>query len=154
MQFWDYGNAFLVSAGRAGGDVFKSGSEGAFKYPSYVEDIMGDIFSLGFGPYRWVCTSGDPEDLQITDDIAAGVIERQLAKAEVSEEPFAKAATGCYRDNLNWIRQAGENKMVVGSQARILYSDAHGRKEIARQMNLAVRDGRLKGLTKFNILHS
>ena len=135
MFFWDYGNAFLLEAGRAGADVMKDG--GGFRYPSYVEDIMGPMcFDFGFGPFRWVCTSADPADLAETDRIAAAVI-RELA-AEAPSETRQQ-----YLDNLRWIERAGENRMVVGSQARILYSDEVGRRRIAAAFNAAVRDGSL-----------
>ncbi len=135
MHFWDYGNAFLLESGRAGADVLNP--DGTFRYPSYVEDIMGPLcFDYGFGPFRWVCTSGAPEDLHRTDRIAADVIEELAAAAppEIRQQ---------YLDNLRWIRQAEQNRLVVGSQARILYSDAVGRQRIARAFNAAVADGTL-----------
>jgi urocanate hydratase len=135
MAFWDYGNAFLVRAKEAGADV--DGAGGGFRYPSYVEDIMGPVcFDYGFGPFRWVCTSGDPADLARTDRIAADVIERQAQDApdEVRQQML---------DNLRWIREAGANEMVVGSQARILYADHDGRRAIAAAFNAAVCDGTL-----------
>lgn len=135
-HFWDYGNAFLLEAGRAGADVMRD--DGGFRYASYVEDIMGPLcFDHGFGPFRWVCTSGDSQDLGRTDAIAAEVLS-QLA--EVAEEDTRQQ----YLDNLRWIQQAGENKLVVGSQARILYSDELGRIQIARRFNAAIRAGDLK----------
>ena len=135
MSFWDYGNAFLLEASRAGAEVTRP--DGSFVYPSYVEDIMGPVcFDYGFGPFRWVCTSGNPEDLKTTDNIAAGVIEE-----------MARQAPGQIRqqmlDNLRWIRSAKEHRMVVGSQARILYSNEPGRIRIARAFNQAVREGRI-----------
>ena len=133
MYFWDYGNAFLLEAGRAGADIFNE--DGTYKYPSYVQDIMGPLcFDYGFGPFRWVCTSSKPEDLRTTDRIAGEVIENMMktAPAEIKMQ---------LSDNLHWIRQAEENKMVVGSQARILYADAEGRIRIARAFNNAIRDG-------------
>lgn len=141
MYFWDYGNAFLLEAGRAGADVGQNtGLHGTFfRYPSYVQDIMGDIFSLGFGPFRWVCTSADSNDLDTTDDIAAKVLEdiiNQGVKENVKQQ---------YNDNIRWIKEASRNKMVVGSQARILYSDDNGRVAIATAFNKAVADGKLKG---------
>ncbi|KAL4226707.1 Urocanate hydratase [Mactra antiquata] len=141
MYFWDYGNAFLLEAGRAGADVGQNtGLHGTFfRYPSYVQDIMGDIFSLGFGPFRWVCTSSDPNDLDTTDEIAASVLEdiiNQGVKENVKQQ---------YNDNIRWIKEASKNKMVVGSQARILYSDDNGRVAIATAFNKAVADGILKG---------
>ncbi len=133
MYFWDYGNAFLLEAGRAGADVFDK--DGKYKYPSYVQDIMGPLcFDYGFGPFRWVCTSSKPEDLQATDRIAAEVLEDMIKTAP--EEIRMQLS-----DNLRWICQAEENKLVVGSQARILYADAEGRIRIARAFNNAIRDG-------------
>eukprot|EP00727_Mastigamoeba_balamuthi_P000624 m51a1_g10559 hypothetical protein (683) ;mRNA; r:22-2410 len=139
MRFWDYGNSFLLTASRAGADVMAPGGK-RFRYPSYVEDIMGDIFSLGFGPFRWVCASNDEADLAATDRIAADVIRRLAA------EPGLPAVLAQqYADNLLWIEHALEHKLVVGSQARILYADARGRAEIAAEFNRAVADGRLRG---------
>ena len=133
--FWDYGNAFLLEAGRAGADVFRS--DGTFIYPSYVQDIMGPLFfDYGFGPFRWVCTSGDPADLEVTDRIAGDVLE-QIASASPPEIELQM------RDNIHWIREAGKNKMVVGSQARILYADCEGRTKIASAFNEAVRNGKI-----------
>jgi len=133
MHFWDYGNAFLLECHRAGADIAKP--DGRFTYPSYVENIMGPLcFDYGFGPFRWVCTSGDPADLETSDRIAGDVIE-ELAAAAPSE------IRQQYLDNLRWIRQAGANRMVVGSQARILYSDAEGRRAIAAAFNRAVAGG-------------
>ena len=109
-------------------------------FPRYVQDIMGDVFSLGFGPFRWVCTSCDPADLAMTDEIAAEVLVEHGAKAVAEDKPKVKAQID---DNLTWIRAAGENKMVVGSQARILYADSEGRSAIAVAMNTAVKTGRL-----------
>ncbi|MCP4572215.1 MAG: urocanate hydratase [bacterium] len=135
MKFWDYGNAFLLECSRAGCDIARPG--GRFKYPSYVEDIMGPLcFDYGFGPFRWVCTSGDPTDLATSDRLAGDVIEKLAADAP--EETKQQ-----YLDNLRWIRQAGENKLVVGSQARILYADAEGRRAIAAAFNAAIRDGEI-----------
>ncbi len=133
MYFFDYGNAFLLEASRAGADVMKD--DGTFKYPSYVQDIMGPMcFDYGFGPFRWVCTSGDPKDLQTTDRIAAEVLEQMAAAApgEIKQQ---------LNDNLLWIRQAQENKLVVGSQARILYADCEGRTRIAEAFNNAIKAG-------------
>jgi urocanate hydratase len=136
MYFWDYGNAFLLEAGRAGAEILKS--DGTFRYPSYVEDIMGPLFfDAGFGPFRWVCTSADPSDLEITDRIAAKVLEDMLEEAPATVE-------NQIRDNLHWIREAGKNNLVVGSQARILYADSEGRIKIARAFNEAVRLGKIK----------
>jgi urocanate hydratase len=135
MAFWDYGNAFLVRAGEAGADIVREG--GGFRYPSYVENIMGPLcFDYGFGPFRWVCTSGDVEDLRRTDGIAAEIIERQAGQApdEIRQQML---------DNLRWIQQAEENRLVVGSQARILYADLEGRRAIADGFNEAVREGRV-----------
>ena len=135
MTFWDYGNAFLLEAGRAGADVFDD--DGSFRYPSYVEDIMGPMcFDFGFGPFRWVCCSADPADLATSDALAADVI-RELA-ADAPPETRQQ-----YLDNLHWISEAQKNKLVVGSQARILYSDEQGRRRIAQAFNDAVADGRL-----------
>jgi urocanate hydratase len=133
--FFDYGNAFLLEASRAGADVLLPG--GAFKYPSYVEDIMGPLcFDRGFGPFRWVCASGDPADLERTDAIAARVIEGMI--------PAATAGTRQQlEDNLRWINSAGENRLVVGSLARILYADAAGRVGIAAAFNDAIARGEL-----------
>ncbi len=137
MSFWDYGNAFLLEASRAGADVVRP--DGSFRYPSYVEDIMGPLcFDYGFGPYRWVCTSGRDDDLKATDDIAAEVLESLLATAHEGNRRQLL-------DNLRWIRAAGKNNLAVGSRARILYADAVGRASIALAMNEAVRDGRLHG---------
>ncbi|XP_033823142.1 urocanate hydratase [Periophthalmus magnuspinnatus] len=137
MFFWDYGNAFLLEAQRAGADVEKTGGGATeFRYPSYVQHIMGDIFSLGFGPFRWVCTSGDPQDLAVTDNIAASVLEE--IGANVNDRIRQQ-----YNDNIRWIREAGKHKMVVGSQARILYSDQKGRIQIALAINRAIADGRV-----------
>ena len=137
MHFWDYGNAFLLEADRAGADVRAVG--GGFRHPSYVEDIMGPMcFDYGFGPFRWVCCSGEIGDLEITDNIAAGVLE-SLASTATHETRQQLL------DNLRWIRDAASNDLVVGSMARILYADGHGRREIASAFNTAVKDGRLTG---------
>ena len=133
MYFWDYGNAFLLEAGRAGADIFRE--NGNYRYSSYVQDIMGPLFfDYGFGPFRWVCTSSDPADLLTTDHLATKVLERiaLTAPAEI---------TGQLEDNIHWIKEAGKNNLVVGSQARILYADAEGRIEVARAFNRAVREG-------------
>ena len=135
MYFWDYGNAFLLEAGRAKADVFNP--EGEFKYPSYVQDIMGPLFfDYGFGPFRWVCTSCDPKDLETTDRIAGEVLEN-LSKNAPSE------IQNQMRDNIHWIEEAGKNKLVVGSQARILYADCEGRMKIAKAFNDAIREGKI-----------
>jgi len=136
MKFWDYGNSFLLEASRAGADVLNK--EKKFIYPSYVQDIMGDIFSLGFGPFRWVCTSGDPADLKITDKVSADICRELSSKASPKNK-------GQYEDNLLWIEQAESNQLVVGSLARILYSDAEGRARIALRFNELVKEGTLKG---------
>lgn len=146
MYFWDYGNAFLKEAGDAGADVFRksgdirpSGSDSPFRYPSYVEDIMGPLcFDYGFGPFRWVCCSGDPEDLRITDRIAGDVLEQMLAEAPPE-------IRGQIADNLNWIRSAQANLPVVGSLSRILYADSEGRILISRAFNDAIKSGQLRG---------
>ena len=134
--FFDYGNAFLLEASRAGADVMaENGID--FRYPSYVQDIMGPMcFDYGFGPFRWVCTSGKPEDLKYTDDLACEVLERlnQKAPEEISQQMI---------DNIQWIKGAQTNKLVVGSQARILYADAEGRIEIAKAFNKAIEEGKI-----------
>ncbi len=134
MYFWDYGNAFLLEAGRAGAEgILKP--DGSFSYPSYVEDIMGPVcFDYGFGPFRWVCTSGSPGDLEATDRIAGDVIECMAGQATDQNRRQLL-------DNLHWIRQAGENRLVVGSQARILYADWKGRIELALAFNSAIAEG-------------
>lgn len=135
MYFFDYGNAFLLESSRAGADVMKE--DGTFKYPSYVQDIMGPMcFDFGFGPFRWVCTSSKPEDLDLTDKIAMDVLEEIAATApqEISQQ---------MRDNIRWISEAKKNKLVVGSQARILYADCEGRTKIAAAFNKAVKEGKL-----------
>ena len=135
MYFFDYGNAFLLESSRAGADILKE--DGLFRYPSYVQDIMGPMcFDYGFGPFRWVCASNDPKDLETTDRIAAEVLEayRNEATDDISLQ---------LSDNINWIRSAQENKLVVGSQARILYADALGRIRIAQAFNEAIRKGEI-----------
>jgi len=142
MYFFDYGNAFLLEARRAGADVSKKGqAEGSplFRYPSYVQDIMGDIFSLGFGPFRWVCTSGRPEDLATTDRLAKEVLEQQV------REGVPKEIEQQIKDNIKWISEAGKHEMVVGSQARILYSDQRGRIALALRFNAAIAAGAIEG---------
>ena len=135
MYFFDYGNAFLLESSRAGADVMRE--DGRFRYPSYVQDIMGPMFfDYGFGPFRWVCTSGKPEDLEMTDSLAAGVLEDMCRTAPGS-------IRGQLEDNLHWIREAGRNRLVVGSQARILYADCEGRTKIALAFNEAIADGRI-----------
>jgi urocanate hydratase len=137
MYFFDYGNAFLLECSRAGADVLKA--DGSFKYPSYVQDIMGPMyFDYGFGPFRWVCMSEDPDDLALTDKLAMEVLEEE---ARTSPDEIK----GQMHDNIKWIDEAGRNKLVVGSQARILYADCEGRTKIALAFNEAIRDGRLKG---------
>ena len=134
--FFDYGNAFLLEASRAGGDVMaQNGID--FKYPSYVQDILGPMcFDYGFGPFRWVCTSGKAEDLDKTDAIAAAVLKRLMLEApeEIQQQ---------MQDNITWILDAKQNKLVVGSQARILYADAEGRAEIAAAFNAAIARGEI-----------
>ena len=133
MYFFDYGNAFLLESSRAGADVMKA--DGSFKYPSYVQDIMGPMFfDYGFGPFRWVCSSCDPEDLAKTDRIATEVLE-EIAKTAPTD------IIGQLNDNIHWIKEAGKNHLVVGSQARILYADCEGRTKIALAFNKAIRDG-------------
>ena len=135
MYFFDYGNAFLLQSQRAGADIV--GSDGKFRYPSYVQDIMGPMFfDYGFGPFRWVCTSGDPKDLETTDRIAAEVMEK--IRQEAPEE-----IVGQMDDNIHWIKEAGRNRLVVGSQARILYADAEGRAKIAAAFNEAIKKGEI-----------
>ncbi|WP_196889636.1 urocanate hydratase [Aureivirga sp. CE67] len=134
--FFDYGNAFLLEASRAGADIFaENGID--FKYPSYVQDIMGPMcFDYGFGPFRWVCASADPEDLAKTDEIACQVLEeiKKKSPAEIQQQ---------MDDNIRWIKGAQENKLVVGSQARILYADAEGRMKIAEAFNNAIAEGKI-----------
>lgn len=134
--FFDYGNAFLLEASRAGADVMAlNGID--FKYPSYVQDIMGPMcFDYGFGPFRWVCCSGNPEDLEKTDAIAQAVLEEMMRTApnEISQQ---------LADNIQWIKSAQQNKLVVGSQARILYADSEGRIRIARAFNNAIAEGKI-----------
>ncbi|MBR4051913.1 MAG: urocanate hydratase [Alistipes sp.] len=135
MYFFDYGNAFLLESSRAGAEVMGRG--GRFRYPSYVQDIMGPMFfDYGFGPFRWVCTSGKAEDLAESDRLAAEVLEeiRKTAPADIC---------GQLEDNIRWIREAGKNRLVVGSQARILYADSLGRTEIALVFNRAIREGKI-----------
>jgi urocanate hydratase len=135
MYFWDYGNAFLLEAGRAGADIFRA--NGIYRYPSYVQEIMGPLFfDYGFGPFRWVCCSSSKEDLRTTDKIAGQVLE------DMSRNSPARIRNQLL-DNLHWIREAGRNKLVVGSQARILYADAEGRVKIARAFNDAIREKRI-----------
>ncbi len=133
--FFDYGNAFLLEASRAGGDVLKP--DGEFRYPSYVQDIMGPMcFDYGFGPFRWVCCSNDPSDLAVTDRLATEVLSSILEKApEVIKQQMA--------DNIHWIKEAAKNNLVVGSQARILYADAEGRSAIASAFNTAIATGKI-----------
>lgn len=135
MYFFDYGNAFLLQSQRAGADICKE--NGKFRYPSYVQDIMGPMFfDYGFGPFRWVCTSGNPADLAKTDEIAARVMEEIMQNAP-------DEIKGQMADNIHWIREASRNKLVVGSQARILYADAEGRSKIALAFNEAIRKGEI-----------
>ena len=135
MYFFDYGNAFLLESSRAGADIM--GENGKFRYPSYVQDIMGPMFfDYGFGPFRWVCSSGDPKDLEATDRIATEVLEeiRKTATPDI---------IGQLDDNIHWIKEAGKNKLVVGSQARILYADSEGRTKIALAFNEAIKRGEI-----------
>jgi len=137
MYFFDYGNAFLLEASRSGADITLD--NGKFRYPSYVQDIMGPLFfDYGFGPFRWVCTSSLEEDLLETDRIAALVLEDLLREAPAD-------ICGQLEDNLHWILHAHRNNLVVGSQARILYADAKGRVRIALELNRAIREGRIRG---------
>jgi urocanate hydratase len=135
MYFFDYGNAFLLEASRAGADV--KGIDREFKYPSYVQDILGPMcFDYGFGPFRWVCTSANPKDLETTDKIALKVLEDIYKKApkEIKQQ---------LEDNITWIKDAQKNKLVVGSQARILYADSEGRIKIAQAFNKAIKSGKI-----------
>lgn len=135
MYFFDYGNAFLLESSRAGADVMNE--DGTFRYPSYVQDIMGPgFFDYGFGPFRWVCTSGLESDLAKSDEIAAKVLEEIMAEAP-------EEIKGQLADNIHWIKEAGKNRLVVGSQARILYADAEGRTKIALAFNDAIRRGEI-----------
>ncbi|MFC7356568.1 urocanate hydratase [Jejudonia soesokkakensis] len=135
--FFDYGNAFLLEASRAGADILSEEKNKEFKYPSYVQDIMGPMcFDYGFGPFRWVCASGKPEDLAITDQIACDVLEDIMKNSpdEIKQQ---------MQDNITWIKGAQENKLVVGSQARILYADAEGRMKIASAFNKAISENKI-----------
>ena len=135
MYFFDYGNAFLLEASRAGADVLRE--DGRFSYPSYVQDIMGPLFfDYGFGPFRWVCMSQDPKDLAKTDEIAARVLREIMADAP-------EEIRGQMMDNIRWIEEAGKNNLVVGSQARILYADCEGRTKIASEFNEAIYKGEI-----------
>ncbi|MDE6338180.1 MAG: urocanate hydratase, partial [Muribaculaceae bacterium] len=135
MYFFDYGNAFLLESSRAGADILLP--DGRFRYPSYVQDIMGPgFFDYGFGPFRWVCTSGDPKDLAKTDEIASRVLEEILEEAPADIQ-------GQLKDNIHWIKEAGKNNLVVGSQARILYADCEGRTRIAQAFNDAIAKGEI-----------
>ena len=135
MYFFDYGNAFLLMSSRAGADIMKDAQH--FRYPSYVQDIMGPMFfDYGFGPFRWACTSCLPADLELTDQLATDVLKELMDKA--TDDIHGQLA-----DNLHWIREAGRNKLVVGSQARILYADSEGRIRIALAFNKAIREGRI-----------
>ena len=135
MYFFDYGNAFLLEASRAGADILRK--DGKFRYPSYVQDIMGPMFfDYGFGPFRWVCSSCDPKDLEVTDRLATEVLEEMRKTA-------TKDIIGQLDDNIHWIKEAGRNHLVVGSQARILYADSVGRTKIALAFNEAVRKGEI-----------
>ncbi|KAJ3358800.1 Urocanate hydratase [Allomyces javanicus] len=143
MAYFDYGNAMLLESSRAGADILRE--DGEFKYPSYVQAIMGDIFSLGFGPFRWVCTSGLASDLQTTDEIAAQVLTDLSKESKARANELGKRQIEQYSDNHHWITHCGEHKLVVGSQARILYVNAEGRMRVALALNQAIADGRLKG---------
>ena len=135
MYFFDYGNAFLLEASRAGADIINS--DGTFKYKSYVQDILGPMcFDYGFGPFRWVCTSGNPKDLQVTDEIALAVQEEiyKVAPEEIKQQ---------LNDNIRWTKDAMKNNLVVGSQARILYADSEGRIKISSAINKAIKEGKI-----------
>jgi urocanate hydratase len=135
MYFFDYGNAFLLESSRAGADILKA--DGSFRYPSYVQDIMGPLyFDYGFGPFRWVCMSEKPEDLAKSDEIAVRVLKKEL-------ETAPEEIQGQLNDNIHWVEEAGRNNLVVGSQARILYSDCEGRTKIALAFNEAIRKGEI-----------
>ena len=137
MYFFDYGNAFLLESSRAGADILLG--DGSFRYPSYVQDIMGPMyFDYGFGPFRWVCMSEREDDLALTDELAVKVLLEESASAP-------EEIRGQMHDNVKWIEEAGRNHLVVGSQARILYADCEGRTKIALAFNEAIRDGRLHG---------
>ena len=135
MRFWDYGNAFMLESSRAGADIMNE--DGTFRYPSYVEDIMGPMcFDYGFGPFRWVCCSGKKSDLEISDQIACDILSdmASTSSSDIRQQML---------DNIQWIKEAGQNQMVVGSQARILYADELGRRNIAQAFNDAISDGRI-----------
>ncbi len=135
MYFFDYGNAFLLESSRAGADILKA--DGTFRYPSYVQDIMGPLyFDYGFGPFRWVCMSERPEDLAKSDEIAVNILKKEL-------ETAPEEIQGQLNDNIHWIEEAGRNNLVVGSQARILYADCEGRTKIALAFNKAIRNGEI-----------
>ncbi len=135
MYFFDYGNAFLLESSRAGADILKP--DGSFRYPSYVQDIMGPLyFDYGFGPFRWVCMSERPEDLAKSDEIAVNILKKEL-------ETAPEEIQGQLNDNIHWIEEAGRNHLVVGSQARILYADCEGRTKIALAFNEAIRKGEI-----------
>ena len=135
MYFFDYGNAFLLESSRAGADILKA--DGTFRYPSYVQDIMGPLyFDYGFGPFRWVCMSERPEDLAKSDEIAVNILKKEL-------ETAPEEIQGQLNDNIHWIEEAGRNNLVVGSQARILYADCEGRTKIALAFNKAIRKGEI-----------
>lgn len=135
MYFFDYGNAFLLESSRAGADILKA--DGTFRYPSYVQDIMGPLyFDYGFGPFRWVCMSERPEDLAKSDEIAVNILKKEL-------ETAPEEIQGQLNDNIHWIEEAGRNHLVVGSQARILYADCEGRIKIALAFNKAIRKGEI-----------
>ena len=135
MYFFDYGNAFLLESSRAGADILKA--DGTFRYPSYVQDIMGPLyFDSGFGPFRWVCMSERPEDLAKSDEIAVNILKKEL-------ETAPEEIQGQLNDNIHWIEEAGRNNLVVGSQARILYADCEGRTKIALAFNEAIRKGEI-----------
>jgi len=137
MYFFDYGNAFLLEVSRAGGDVFADEKQIDFTYKSYVQDILGPMcFDYGFGPFRWVCTSAKPEDLAVTDKLAQAVLEEiyKTAPDEIKQQ---------LHDNIVWIKDARQNDLVVGSQARILYADSEGRIKIAQAINKAIKEGKI-----------
>ncbi|CAK9290289.1 unnamed protein product [Gordionus sp. m RMFG-2023] len=160
MVFWDYGNAFLIEASKLGADIYSPSDKSKFRYPSYVQDIMGEVFALGFGPFRWICTSGLDSDLIETDRIAIFILENLLniysleenhvsAFNDLSTKLLTRAKIlQLYEDNLNWIKHAASHPcsyLTVGTKARILYSDSRGRTDLACAFNDAVKSGILKG---------
>lgn len=140
MKFWEYGNAFLLEASKAGAEIWKDDQHSEFRYPACLPDVMCDMFTVGFGPLRWVCTTANPSDLAITDSIVISVLQ-----AAISDPATPSLIRDQYADNLKWIEAAGPNNLVTGSHARIIFSDAYGRMEVARRFNQAVGEGRITG---------